>query len=138
MYDENSFFKCPRFKIQCVFCSLEQHNILFTQTSALDATNVEEAFQKMITGIIMNNGACSKSASDPLLCRDLSKDGNRCRHCRKYSKIFTNCSSKHKSRETEGDKMPLQQKIVYYYNKSVILCHLLSIEYHFVNYTCLF
>ena len=42
---------CVHAKPTISYLLSEQHNLLFIETSALDATNVEEAFQNMITGV---------------------------------------------------------------------------------------
>ena len=60
--------KSGREGVSASFFSLERHNICFTETSALDATNVEEAFQHMITGI---DPAYSRSCYYLLLCTEI-------------------------------------------------------------------
>lgn len=38
------------FKIICILCFTEKHGLSFLETSALDSSNVELAFQTILTG----------------------------------------------------------------------------------------
>lgn len=51
----------------------ERNNLSFIETSALDSTNVETAFQQILTGKLMRNDVQSKSSQIRLLSLSLSR-----------------------------------------------------------------
>ena len=63
--------RCPFSSMVLISFSTGENHLSFIETSALDASNVELAFQNILTGIVPRPGTVLRPSTNALFCRNL-------------------------------------------------------------------